>query len=62
MDTNINHALELEWDGFEDSVQFTVGEALSADFIVTRNTQDFASGSIFSRAKTLLKTEQRITF
>jgi len=45
-DINIYQALELEWDDFEDSVQFTVGESLSADFIVTRNTQDFASGSI----------------
>jgi len=45
-DSNIYHALELEWDDFEDSVQFTVGESLSADFIVTRNTEDFARGSI----------------
>jgi predicted nucleic acid-binding protein len=43
---NIYHALDLEWDDFEDSIQFTVGEAISADFIVTRNTQNFASGSI----------------
>ena len=43
---NIYQALDLGWDDFEDSVQFTVGEALSADFIVTRNTQDFAFGSI----------------
>jgi predicted nucleic acid-binding protein len=43
---NIYQALDLGWDDFEDSVQFTVGEALSADFIVTRNTQDFSSGSI----------------
>ena len=45
-DSNIYQALELEWDDFEDSVQFAVGKALFADFIVTRNTQDFASGSI----------------
>jgi len=45
-DTNIYKALELEWEDFEDSVQYTVGEALSADFIVTRNTRDFSSGSI----------------
>jgi predicted nucleic acid-binding protein len=43
---NIYQALDLAWDDFEDSVQFIVGEALSADFIVTRNPQDFASGSI----------------
>jgi len=45
-DKNIYKALELEWEDFEDSVQFTVGEAISADFIVTRNTRDFRSGSI----------------
>ena len=45
-DKNIYQALELEWNDFEDSVQFAVGEALSADFIVTRDTRDFASGSI----------------
>jgi hypothetical protein len=36
----------LEWSDFEDSVQFVVGEGLSVDYIVTRNTQDFSSGSI----------------
>jgi predicted nucleic acid-binding protein len=45
-DNNIYQALELEWEDFEDSVQFIVGEGLSADFIVTRNTKDFISGSI----------------
>jgi predicted nucleic acid-binding protein len=45
-DTNIYRALELEWDDFEDSVQFAVGESLSADFIVTRNVKDFASLAI----------------
>ena len=43
---HIRQALQLEWDDFEDSVQFTVGESLSADFIVTRNTADFSSSSI----------------
>jgi predicted nucleic acid-binding protein len=42
-DAHIRRALELEWGDFEDSVQFTVGESLSADFIVTRNVKDFAS-------------------
>jgi predicted nucleic acid-binding protein len=43
---NIYHALELEWDDFEDSVQFTVGLDLPVDYIVTRDTQDFTSSSI----------------
>jgi predicted nucleic acid-binding protein len=45
-DTNIRRALELDWDDFEDSVQFVVGESLSADFIITRNSKDFASFAI----------------
>ena len=45
-DTDIYHALDLTWDDFEDSVQFTVGEGLSADYIITRNTQDFSSSHI----------------
>jgi len=45
-DEDIYHALDLTWDDFEDSVQFTVGEGLSAEYIVTRNTQDFSSSHI----------------
>jgi len=45
-DENIYKALDLTWDDFEDSVQFTAGEGLPADYIVTRNTQDFSSGHI----------------
>jgi predicted nucleic acid-binding protein len=45
-DNNIYQALALEWDDFEDSVQYIVGEGLAVDYIVTRNTHDFASGSI----------------
>lgn len=45
-DKNIYYALELEWDDFEDSIQFVVGKDLSVDFIVTRNTQDFSLSSI----------------
>jgi len=43
---DIYQALDLEWEDFEDSVQYVVGEGLSVDYIVTRNTQDFTSGSI----------------
>jgi predicted nucleic acid-binding protein len=45
-DTDIYKALDLTWDDFEDSVQFTVGEGLCVDYIVTRNAQDFSSGHI----------------
>ena len=36
----------MDWSDFEDSVQFVVGESLSADFIITRNVQDFSSSPI----------------
>jgi hypothetical protein len=45
-DNNIYQALDLDWNDFEDSVQCIVGEGLAVDYIVTRNTHDFASGSI----------------
>ena len=45
-DSHIYHAFDLEWDDFEDSIQYIVGESFSADYIITRNTQDFLSGSI----------------
>ena len=45
-DNDIYQALDLEWDDFEDSVQYIVGEGLAVDYIVTRNTQDFSSGTI----------------
>jgi predicted nucleic acid-binding protein len=45
-DGHIFQALDLDWDDFEDSVQFTVGESLSADYIVTRNTRDFSPSYI----------------
>ena len=43
---DIYQALDLEWEDFEDSVQYVVGEGLAVDYIVTRNTKDFTSGSI----------------
>jgi predicted nucleic acid-binding protein len=45
-DSHIFAALDLEWNDFEDSVQYIVGKSLEVDYIVTRNTQDFSSGSI----------------
>ena len=45
-DNHIYQALDLDWDDFEDSVQYIVGESFSSDYIVTRNTRDYSSGSI----------------
>jgi len=44
IDTKVT--LDLDWDDFEDSVQFVVGEGLAVDYIITRDTQDFSSSSI----------------
>ena len=44
--SHIFQALDLDWNDFEDSVQYTVGESLAVDYIVSRNTQDFIFGSI----------------
>ena len=45
-DSHIYQALDLDWDDFEDSVQYIVGESFAADYIITRNTKDYSSGSI----------------
>jgi len=43
---NVRHALELEWDDFEDSVQYMAGENLLVEYVITRNTRNFERGSI----------------
>ena len=45
-DCHIYQALDLDWNDFEDSVQYAVGESLSVDYIITRNADDFSSGGI----------------
>jgi len=39
----IHQAVNLDWDDFEDAVQYVAGEAIAVDYIVTRNKSDFAS-------------------
>ena len=45
-DDQVFQALYLGWNDFEDSVQYVVGESLEVDYIVTRNADDFKTGSI----------------
>ena len=45
-ETNIYEALDLKWDDFEDCVQYMVGKNIHADYIITRNTKDFAKSEI----------------
>jgi len=59
-DVNIFQALDLEWDDFEDSVQYVVGEGLAVDYIVSRNTQDFTKGLRPNGSITAITPEQFI--
>jgi predicted nucleic acid-binding protein len=45
-DSDIYQAVDLDWEDFEDSVQYIVGDGLSVDYIVTRNTKDFTLSTI----------------
>jgi predicted nucleic acid-binding protein len=42
----IHQAVSLDWDDFEDAVQYVVGESIAVDYIVTHNKADFGSASI----------------
>ena len=43
---DIYEALELQWNDFEDSVQYVVGKSILAECIVSRNNKDFAYGTV----------------
>ena len=43
---SIHEALDLNWDDFEDAVQYISGQKISAEYIVTRNPKDFAGSRI----------------
>jgi predicted nucleic acid-binding protein len=45
-ENNIHEALNLEWEDFEDSVQYVVGKNIFVDYIITRNPYDFANSKI----------------
>ena len=45
-DNTVHRALELEWNDFEDSIQYVAGESLLVEYVITRNPQDFERGSI----------------
>ena len=43
---DLARAAELGWKDFEDATQSATAERLHADYIVTRNLQDFAKNSV----------------
>jgi predicted nucleic acid-binding protein len=42
----IRQAVNLDWDDFEDAVQYAAGESIAVDYIVTRNKADFSFAAI----------------
>jgi len=44
--SEIRRALDLDWGDFEDAVQYSAGERLAVDYIITRNISDFTFASI----------------
>jgi len=42
----IYRALELNWNDFEDAVQYTTGEHIQADYIITRDPSGYDDSSI----------------
>lgn len=45
-ESSIHEALDLEWDDFEDSIQYITGQQISAEYIITRNPKDFIGSQI----------------
>ncbi|MBQ6370987.1 MAG: PIN domain-containing protein, partial [Firmicutes bacterium] len=39
-------AVELGWEDYEDAVRSVVAERIRADFLVTRNTKDYADSRV----------------
>lgn len=42
----LRHALAMAWDDFEDAVQAASAEAAEVDYLITRNTSDFAGSPV----------------
>jgi predicted nucleic acid-binding protein len=44
----IHRAIALDWDDFEDAVQYASGESLTVNYIVTRNPTHFSLSALCS--------------
>jgi predicted nucleic acid-binding protein len=42
----IFQAMHIDWNDFEDAVQYCAGESITVDYIITRNPDDFAASKI----------------
>ena len=45
-DAEIDAAANMRWKDFEDALQEATAEHIGADYIITRNTKDFAASSV----------------
>ena len=45
-DNEIRMAVNLDWNDFEDAVQYAAGDSIDVDYIVTRNKADFTSSTL----------------
>lgn len=43
---DIREAFGLQWDDFEDSIQYVTGRNITAKYIITRNAKDFSQSTI----------------
>ena len=39
----IHRAIDLDWEDFEDAVQYAAGESVSVNYLVTHDTSDFSA-------------------
>jgi predicted nucleic acid-binding protein len=42
----IRRAIALDWDDFEDAVQYAVGESIGIDYVVTRDSAGFTGTAV----------------
>jgi len=45
-EVDIHKAIDLNWEDFEDAVQYVIGQNISVDYIITRNPRDFPDSQI----------------
>ena len=45
-EAEIYRAIDLDWNDFEDAVQYTAGEHIQADYLITRDSDGFGNLAI----------------
>lgn len=45
-ESDVNDAVALRWNDFEDAVQSATASRIGADYIITRNIKDFKNSSV----------------